>query len=386
LSRTFAENEIAELKRLGFAAAGSSRSRILSVLDILLGFTNENEGISASEIARVICVCSGKATSENAVLKDLHQIRESRPMGLEIAVPEHGENIGFRAIKKPLSSEEAVLVSDVLRTSAFISKDQKDDLCAKVLRFASDSKIDESIETVFVDEKAGKGSAFVLDALRVASHAIKRNERVSFKRQNHLMNGFVQESILYEEDPVAIVFSYGRYYLETCHLDKQGSASPYFHRIDDVVGMLATGKPISDQEAVNQLRVRVVADTRHRIDMYGAGEVRTLFLKVSGSHAKYVYERFGHDIEFCHVDERDRDNVIGYVCVKVLLSSTLFRWLFGMRGAVEIAEPKGERWVRSFPGLFDVDLPMLQSDYRIALTEYSDMLSAATAAINPAYL
>ena len=54
----------------------------------------------------------------------------------------------------------------------------------------------------------------------------------------------------------------------------------------------------------------MVADTRQRIDMFGSDTARTLFLKVSGSHAKYVYERFGHDLKFCHIDESGGDNVV----------------------------------------------------------------------------
>ena len=110
MSRTFTEEEISELKEAGFAASGTSRSRILSVLDLLVRFTDERTGISASEIARVIGICSERPTSENAILKDLHQISESMPMGIRVAIPGHGENIGFRAVNKPLSSEEAILI------------------------------------------------------------------------------------------------------------------------------------------------------------------------------------------------------------------------------------------------------------------------------------
>lgn len=85
MSRTFTEEEISELKEAGFAASGTSRSRILSVLDLLVRFTDERTGISASEIARVIGICSERPTSENAILKDLHQISESMPMGIRMA-------------------------------------------------------------------------------------------------------------------------------------------------------------------------------------------------------------------------------------------------------------------------------------------------------------
>ena len=377
MSRTFTEEEISELKKAGFAASGTSRSRILSVLDLLVRFTDERMGISASEIARVIGICSEKPTSENAILKDLHQISESMPMGIRVAIPGHGENVGFRAVNKPLSSEEAILISDVLGTSSFIGEGQKDEISSKVLAFSSDYDVDESVETVYVDRKAGRGTDAIFGVLHAASRAIRTNERLAFKKQVHLMNGSTIKIGPYEEDPVAIVFSFGRYYLEVMHVDEGGSSSPYFHRLDDIVDPVVTGKPLSSYEKVETLRTRVVADTRQRIDMFGSGAARTLFLKVSGSHAKYVYERFGHDIKFCHIDESGGDNVVGFACVNAMLSPTFFRWLFGMGGAVKLAKPKGKRWVGSFPNAVASDFESCIRDYEAAAEGYKAALEAA---------
>lgn len=377
MSRTFTEEEISELKESGFAASGTSRSRILSVLDLLVRFTDERTGISASEIARVIGICSEKPTSENAILKDLHQISESMPMGIRVAIPGHGENVGFRAVNKPLSSEEAILISDVLGTSSFIGEGQKDEISSKVLAFSSDYDVDESVETVFVDRKAGKDTDAIFSVLHAASQAIRTNERMAFKKQVHLMNGSIVKIGPYEEDPVAIVFSFGRYYLEIMHVDESGSSSPYFHRLDDIVDPVVTGKPLSDYEKVEALRTRVVADTRQRIDMFGSDTARTLFLKVSGSHAKYVYERFGHDLKFCHIDESGGDNVVGYACVNVMLSPTFFRWLFGMGGAVKLAKPKGKRWVGSFPNAAASGFESYMRDYEAVAEGYKAALEAA---------
>ena len=377
MSRTFTEEEISELKEAGFAASGTSRSRILSVLDLLVRFTDERTGISASEIARVIGICSERPTSETAILKDLHQISESMPMGIRVAIPSHGENIGFRAINKPLSSEEAILISDVVGTSSFIGEAQKEAISSKVLVFSSDYDVDESIETVFVDRKAGKDTDMFFGVLHAVSRAIRMNEKVAFKKQVHLMSGPTVKVGFYEEDPVAIVFSFGRYYLESMHLDESGFPIPHFHRLDDITDLVITGKPVSDRDKVEALRTRVVADTRQRVDMFGSGTARKLFLEVSGTHAKYVYERFGHDLKFCHIDESDERNVIGYACVSVMPSPTFYRWLFGMDGAVRLAKPKGKRWVESFPNAVASDLESYIQDYEAASEGYKAALDAA---------
>ena len=173
------------------------------------------------------------------------------------------------------------------------------------------------------------------------------------------------------------VFSFGRYYLESMHVDEGGSPSPYFHRLDDIADPVVTGKPLSDREKVESLRTRVVADTRQRVDMFGSGTAKKLFLEVSGTHAKYVYERFGHDLKFCHIDENDDRNVIGYACVSVMPSPTFYRWLFGMDGAVRLAKPKGKRWVESFPNAIASDLEAYIQDYEAASEGYKAALDAA---------
>lgn len=377
MSRTFTEEEISELKEAGFAASGTSRSRVLSVLDLLVRFTDERTGISASEIARVIGICSRKPTSENAILKDLHQISESMPMGIRVAIPGHGENVGFRAVNKPLSSEEAILISDVLGTSSFIGEGRKDEISSKVLAFSSDYDVDESVETVFVDRKAGRDTDAIFNVLHAASRAIRMNERLAFKKQVHLMNGSTVKIGPYEEDPVAIVFSFGRYYLESMHIDEGGSPSPDFYRLDDIADPVVTGKPMSDRDKVESLRTRVVADTRQRVDMFGSGTAKKLFLEVSGTHAKYVYERFGHNLKFCHIDESSERNVIGYAYVSVMPSPTFYRWLFGMDGAVRLAKPKGKRWVESFPNAVASDLESYIQDYEAVSEGYKAALDAA---------
>lgn len=56
--------------------------------------------------------------------------------------------------------------------------------------------------------------------------------------------------------------------------------------------------------------------------MFESGIARKLFLEVSGTHAKFVYERFVHNLKLCHIDESDERNVIGHACVSVIPSPT----------------------------------------------------------------
>lgn len=108
--------------------------------------------------------------------------------------------------------------------------------------------------------------------------------------------------------------------------------------------------------------------------MFDPGTVRKLFLEVSGTHAKYVYERFDHNLEFCHIDENDERKAIGYACVSVMPSPTFFRWLFGMGGAVRLAKPKGKRWIEIFPNAVASECESYVRDYEEASEAYKAAL------------
>ena len=110
--------------------------------------------------------------------------------------------------------------------------------------------------------------------------------------------------------------------------------------------------------------------------MYGDGITRLLCLKVRGSHTKYVYDRFGHDTVFCHIDSASD---IGYVCVEVQLSPTLFRWLFGMMGNVTLHRPRNPAWLQPFPGVAanKQTYDAMVADYREAVRQYKEAIVRA---------
>lgn len=62
--------------------------------------------------------------------------------------------------------------------------------------------------------------------------------------------------------------------------------------------------------------------------IFGSSTARKLFLEVSGTHAKYAYERFGRDLKFCHIDESDERTVIGYACLSVMPSPPTANLIF----------------------------------------------------------
>lgn len=219
-----------------------------------------------------------------------------------------------------------------------MSPDQREALSSKLLEVIPLKKQDEVVETVFVDERQTSNFVDVFEAANASSKAIREGRSVRFKYVTHLMNGTMAERDVEEEEPVALVYSFGHYYLETYSPGANSLSEGLRLRRLDRVKDVSPGKRIKSKEQVSQLSKSVVRDISERFDMLGDGICRTLFLRVEGSHAKYVYDRFGHDIKYEHINEKEG---VGYACIKIQLSPTLFRWLFGMSPKITLFNPPG---------------------------------------------
>ena len=380
MSKRLTMHELEQLRDAGFPRDKTPRARLLSVVEVLRLFTDEDSGLSASEIARAIGELTGKEPSENTVLADLHAISSFEPFGMKIAIPSHGENTGFRCIQKHLSSEEAILVGDVIRASSFIDMNTKRKLCEKLYGLSSIERFDQSLETVYVDERDGFEASETLEAICLASKAILKKRQIIFRVSTRWMNGKIAKTSLIQEDPVAIIFSFGRFYLETVARHREtGLLIPMFRRIDLLCDLQLSRKPFAFPEKVKELSTTIIKDTREKIDMFGDGVTRSLFLKVDGASAKYVYDRFGHNINFQHIRETE-DSVTGYAHVSVQLGPTFYRWLFGHGGGVFLERPKSIKWVKQFDGCNNIDragLTGLVEDYEIACEGYRHELEKA---------
>lgn len=384
MSRKITDAEIARLRAVGFGADTSARGRLLAVADLLRMFTDEAEGLSAVEIARVLgALAGGPAPSENTVLADLHALAQAHPLGLEIAAPAHGENVGFRCMRQALSPDEAALLSDLARTCKFITPNQREDLCERLRAFIPEARQADVDASVYVDERESGTGSEVFEAVRAAARAINNSERLCFRYRTHLMGGGESDSDLIEENPVALIFSYGHYYLEVCHFSEEHPEGEVrFRRLDHMRCVTTPGNPVENPRRIEELRRAVVSSARELVDMMGDGVGRTLFLKVQARFARYVYDRFGHDLHFVHITD---DGETGYVCVRAQLAPTLFRWLFGMCEGVELARPRNAAWVRPFyegTGRSAPPMRELLEDYRVASEGYRESLRAALAKCN----
>lgn len=178
----------------------------------------------------------------------------------------------------------------------------------------------------------------------------------------------------FRETPIDLVYSFGNYYVETWSDDV---GKRYARRLDRMRGTKVSGEMSPSKPEIDALRSSVRERLSQQFDMWGDDNPATLFLFAKSRGIGYVYDRFGPSVKFREVD---RNGSSGYLCVKVRLGPTFYRWLFGMGDYVTLAKPKSEMWVGMFAedmGVAPKSCEGLIDDYQRARDGLVAMLDAA---------
>lgn len=361
---------------------GSKKSQMLLVAELLRMFTDDDHGLTADEIARVVELRVGKRPSETKVLDDIHALANNAPFGSSIEVPSRGKNTGFRCTKTFITSEQARLLINMVRTCKFISPAQRDELCEALHCMVSYHQQDVIVESVVVDERELPISPDVFGVADVAYRAIKHGRMIEFHYVLRDARGeefFVRnpdDSDFFCEAPIDLVYSFGNYYVETWSDD---AGKRFARRLDRMRDTRVSGKESLNKPEINALRSSVRERLSQQFDMWGDDNPVTLFLFAKSRGIGYVYDRFGPSVKFREID---RSGSSGYLCVNVLLGPTFYRWLFGMGDYVSLVKPKNEIWVGMFVGDMSgspKSFGELVDDYQTARDGIVAMLNVAIA-------
>jgi hypothetical protein len=330
------------------------KSQLLCVAEILRLFTDQDHGLTADEIREAVGLRTGKTPTAAKVLSDIHSLAGNSPFGMEISIPSRGDNRGFRCERAFLSSDQARLTINMVRTCKFVTRQQRDDLCEALFSMVSYYQQDQIARGVTVDERELPQTPDVFSAAEVFSMALEKDEMVSFEYVAKGLDGkeypsknSLDGSYILHETPIALIYSYGNYYAETWSGSLE-EGRVMVRRLDRVRSACLSGVKAVTGNEIERLRSTVQERIGQTFDMYGEGDAKDLFLKVEASAARYIYDRFGYGVKFSHVAP---DGQFGYIHVVVKLSATFYRWLFGMGERIILARPQGALWESLFPSL-----------------------------------
>ena len=370
-----------------------TRSRLICVQEILRTLTDSEHGLTANDIREIIKLRSwqsGKAPSEPAVLSDLHALIESDLDNFSVEQPFRGDNRGFRCTKKTLSSAQARLLLNSVRTCKFITLEECRDLCDAIEEMLSIYEQDRITADIFVDERVRPSQPRVFETADTIIEAIHKKRKIRFE---YIFYGFDGKEhcvetengdSYFEETPIDLIFSFGNYYVETWPAtnNNDGPRKHYSRRLNRIRNVSISDTPAERNEYIRDLKRSAKSRIPQTFDMYGDGQSRDLFLEIDQNAVNTVIDHFGHDCKFEHVSEdAETGRKQGYARVVVQLAPTFYRWLFGMGDLIKIVPPENVLWAKS--GSWGrkkssgKTISELQQDYKSAIEGYKAQMTKA---------
>ena len=174
--------EMAEMLPGDIGVRDDARSRLLCTLGILMEYTDSENGLTASQIRDILAARSrsGKRPSEPSVLADIKALAENGAPSIEIERPSRGKSDGFRCTKAHLTSAQARLLINIVRTCKFITLDECRQLCEALESLVSVYQQDRIVGEVFVDERPRPSEPDVFHAADVAAQSIELGKKMGF--------------------------------------------------------------------------------------------------------------------------------------------------------------------------------------------------------------
>lgn len=370
-----------------------TKSQLLCVMEALRLLTDEERGLTADELADVVEARCGRRPAQQKVISDVHAVADNAPFGMAVDIPSRGKVGGFRCVRSAFSAEQAMALVNMVETCKFATSQQRKELVDAVKRTVPVSQVEAlEQEDVIVDwrELPSKESGQdALEAAAVAREAMRLGKRMAFQYHARGLDGrevplavnpsgcegsgdagvtgpggagtgrgagpgataaggattdpsgAEPEGAELVETPVALVYCFGNYYVETWAARPGGGHELWNRRLDRIRSPRVSETDAEDPGLREEQRAAIQEKVSQSFEMFGDPEPRTLFLRATEPAAKYVFDRFGPSLRFHEIHDEGKDR-LGTACVVVRLGLTFYRWLFGLAGEVSLAEPPDE--------------------------------------------
>lgn len=304
----------------------NNKIKLLVLWDILRKQTDENHAMNADELREEL-EKRGISVIRRVIADDIATLNE---YGYEV-LSYKKKYIYYYVVNRPFETAEIVMLADVIKASKLTTAHKKNliEKLSDTLCFYQADSI--SKHTVSLG-KGRKGSSSLIYSVDSIERAIEENKKVSFLYfdfdENH-KKLYRKNGNRYVVSPAFMVWDRDNYYL-LCFSD--GHKDIVTYRLDkmDDVNVEEMGR-----EAHEEYEVSNSEDYKKQVFNMFAGETKRVTLQFTKCMLSDIYDRFGDDVK---VRKADDDTYLTDITVQV--SKTLFTWVVGTQGNVQIKFPR----------------------------------------------
>lgn len=308
--------------------ASDKRLRTMYVLDILKTFTDDDHGVSMTDIFRELEL-RNITVERKAIYEDIAALRDI--YGVDIIVDRAGGKTTYKLASCDFELAELKLLVDAVQSSRFITRKKSDELISKLEKLTSVHGAKELRGQVYVANRIKTMNETIYYNVDAINAAITDNKRITFgyfewtpdKKKKLRHNG-----ALYEVSPFALSWDNENYYLIAYD---SASNQIRHYRVDKMLDIKQLDMSRNGADSFEKFDAALYSNKI--FGMYGGNE-ETVTVRFDNFLAGAVIDRFGNDIMM--IPDGDTFNVT----VKVQISPQFFAWLCGFKDKAKIVYPQ----------------------------------------------
>ena len=319
-----------------------NKLKLLEIWEILNMMTDSEHQMTTQQLIDELAKCN-ISSERKSIYRDIETLRSN---GYEILKGRSFHDNTYYVNERRFSVSEIKIIMDAVQSAAFIPADKTEILLDKLAYLSCKYRVEllKRHTVQFMTVKHKNDSIF--QNIEIVENAIEKQMRIRFQYfhlNEYDEKVFAHDGVIYQEEPLGLIFEDGNYYLLCYRADPEYVNKVKAFRLDRIEDPEIVSEPIS-QNAVEVLK-NVSTYRLQSFKMYG-GSIRKVTLQFSPNLIEVVYDKFGHDI----IIRRNGD--ICKTTVLVQISPTLWGWMLQFPGSMKIYEPEDIReeyykWVRS---------------------------------------
>lgn len=306
----------------------NQKKKLLALYQILCEYTDDNHGLSMSEIL--------------SKLKDYGIVAERRSIydDIEILQTDFGFDIDTRRTEttryhlqsREFELSELKLLVDCVQASKFITDKKTESLIKKLEHLCSKEEAKEIHRQIYLTNRIKSMNNSIYYNTGTIHHAIATGTQITFQYLHYTISKELtlrRGGAQYCVSPFALIYAEENYYL----LAYDAKAEKFKHyRVDRMKGIACIAAAREGTEAFKQIDMATYA--AKNFAMFG-GEVKNLTLEFSNHLIGVVIDRFGKNVII-----RKANDECFQINVDVAVSQQFFGWIFGLGESARIVAPQ----------------------------------------------
>lgn len=301
--------------------------KLLALSRILLAYTDEEHGLTLSEIREKL-EAEGIRAERKSLYDDMEALSD---YGLTVEKEKVGAHTVYRLVERQFELPELKLLADAVNSAKFLSEKKSRQLIDKLASLTSVYEAGSLRREIYVSDRLRSDNEQIYYAVDAIHTAMESNRKVGFyyfEYNEKQVKVYRHDKKRYEVSPWGLIWSDGNYYLVAYDAAFGGMKH---YRIDKMENTALLDLPRDGREEGERLDLSKYV--KSIFGMYG-GEETLVTLRAENRLSGVLLDRFGHGNTFF-----DRGDGHFEVSVRVSVSPQFLGWIMSFGRSLTIVAP-----------------------------------------------